>query len=77
MPENEQMKAFSNNNVKHFRQSKFLPPELFKINIEILIYEKNKIAIISFKEKFAFIIDSLAIYASFKSIFETLWAGAK
>jgi len=77
MPENEQMKELSSRNAQHFRQSKFLPPELFQINIEMLIYEKNKIAIISFKEEFAFIIDSPAIYTSFKAIFETLWAGAK
>ncbi|MEI7749978.1 MAG: helix-turn-helix domain-containing protein [Candidatus Moraniibacteriota bacterium] len=77
MPDNEQMRAFSGKSVQHLRQAKFLPPGLFKIDIEMLIYEKNKIAIISYKEKFAFIIDSQAIHSSFKSIFETLWAVAK
>ncbi len=77
MPNNEQMLNFSSNNPQSLRQSRFLPPNLFKINIQIMLYEKNKISILSYKEKFAFIIDSQAIYESFKSIFETLWATAK
>ncbi len=77
MPETQQMHELSGKNVEHLRKSKFLPPNFFKINIEMLIYEKNKIAIISYKEKFSFIIDSKDIHESFKSIFETLWAGAK
>jgi len=77
MPDNTQMREFSNKSQQHLRQSKFLPPEFFKINIEILLYEKNSIAVISYKEKFAFIIESKDIHSSFKAIFETLWAGAK
>lgn len=77
MPETAQMKELSGKNQQHLRKSKFLPPDLFKIAIEVLMYEKNQIAILSYKEKFAFIIDSPAIYESFTSIFETLWAGAK
>ncbi|NTW13542.1 MAG: hypothetical protein HGA31_00735 [Candidatus Moranbacteria bacterium] len=77
MPDNEQMRAFSGKSVQHLRQAKFLPPDLFKIDIEVLMYERNQIAIISFKEGFAFIINSPAIHSSFKSIFETLWAVAK
>jgi len=77
MPNNEQMLNFSSNNTQSLRQSRFLPPDLFKINIQIMLYEKNKISILSYKERFAFIIDSPAIYDSFKGIFETMWAGAK
>ncbi|EKD46801.1 MAG: transcriptional regulator, TrmB [uncultured bacterium] len=77
MPNNEQMLNFSTNNEQSLRQAKYLPPDLFKINIQIMLYEKNKISIISYKEKFAFIIDSPEIYQSFKSIFETMWATAK
>ncbi len=77
MPDNKKMREFSNKGQQHLRKSRFLPPELFKINIEVLLCKKNKIAILSYKEKFAFIIDSPAIHASFSAIFETLWAGAK
>jgi hypothetical protein len=43
----------------------------------MILYGKSNIAITAYKEKFAFIIDSPVIHASFKAIFETLWAGAK
>jgi len=77
MPENQTMTNLSAKNIQHLRQSKFLPANLFKISFEVLIYEKNSVAILSFKEKFAFIIESKSIHESFKAIFETLWAGAK
>jgi len=72
VPDNEQMRAFGTSN--ELRQIKFLPPNLFKIKIEIMLYGSDKVSIISFKEKFALIIESPAIHDSFKSIFETLWA---
>lgn len=75
VPDNEQMHALgSKNNV---RQLKFLSPDIFKIKIEVMLYGKGKMSIVSFQEKFAFIIESPAIYESFQSIFETLWATAK
>lgn len=77
MPNNEQMLNFSSNNPQSLRQSRFLPPDLFKINIQLMLYGKNKISILSYNEKFAFIIDSPAIHNSFKSIFETMWATAQ
>ena len=77
MPNNEKMLNFSSNNTENLRQSRFLSSDIFKINIQIMLYEKNKISILSYKEEFAFIIDSQAIYESFKSIFETMWVGAK
>lgn len=75
VPDNERMHALGTNS--ELRQVKFLPPNLFKIKIEIILYGDDKVAIISFKEKFALIIESLAIHESFQSIFETLWATAK
>ncbi|MDD5463541.1 MAG: helix-turn-helix domain-containing protein [Candidatus Moranbacteria bacterium] len=75
VPDNELMRSLESE--KSFRKIKLLPPDLFKINIEIMLYGKDKVNIISFKEKFALIIESPAIHNSFKSIFETLWATAK
>lgn len=75
VPDNEEMHGLGTNN--ELRQIKFLPPNLFKIKIEIILYGDDKIGVISFKEKFALIIESPAIHDSFKSIFETLWATAK
>lgn len=76
-PDIPKMKSLASHDATSLRQTKFLPHNLFKINIQIMLYEKNKVSIISFKEKFALIIDSQSIYESFKSIFETLWATAK
>jgi hypothetical protein len=71
------MLELAKDNVGHLRQSKTLPANLFNINIEILIYGKNKISIQSFKEKFGLIIESQPIHDSFKAIFETIWHFAK
>ncbi len=77
LPDNDEMRENAANDRQVLRQSRFFPANLFKIKIEIMIYGQRKVSIVSFKEKFAFIIDSPAIYESFKSIFETMWAGAK
>ncbi|KKR21100.1 MAG: Transcriptional regulator TrmB [Candidatus Moranbacteria bacterium GW2011_GWA2_39_41] len=77
LPDNEQMRAISALDEASFKKSRFIAEDLFKIKIEIMIYGKDKISIISFKEKFALIIESPVIFDSFKSIFETMWAGAK
>ncbi len=73
MPDNEVMRQNMATNQASLRQSKILPPNLFNIQIEIMIYGKNKINLSSFKEKFGMIIESQIIHDGFKSIFETLW----
>lgn len=77
VPDNEQMRILSTTNEKNLRKMRFLSPNLFEINIEIMLYSDNKMSIVSFEEKFALIIESQAIFKSFQSIFETMWAGAK
>lgn len=77
VPDNEIMRKMSVSTEGDLRQMKFLPPELFKINIEIMIYGDNKMSMLSFEEKFALIIESPAIHDSVKSIFETMWVSAK
>jgi sugar-specific transcriptional regulator TrmB len=76
-PRHPDIIAVANQDDQSLRQIRLLPPELFKINIQIVLYGKNKIGIASFKEKFSLIIESPAIHDSFKSIFETIWATAK
>ena len=74
VPDNEEMRILAGGNEKGLRNMRFLPNNLFNINIEIMLYGDNKMNIISFEEKFALIIESPAIHKSFKSIFETMWA---
>lgn len=73
VPDNELMRALANTNEKSLRKIKFLDPQIFKINIEVMLYGDRWMSIVSFEEKFALIIESTAIYKSFQSIFETLW----
>lgn len=77
LPDNEEMRALAETNEKSLRQSRMISSDLFKIKIEVMLYGKDNMSIISYKEKFALIIESPAIHESFRSIFETMWAGAK
>lgn len=77
MPDNELMHKHAMTNEKSLRQTKFLSADLFNIKIEIMIYGKFKVSIVSFKEKFGLIIESSIIFDSLKSIFETMWVMAK
>jgi len=77
LPDNEEMRALAETNEKSLRQSRMISSDLFRIKIEVMIYGKDKMSIISYKEKFALIIESPAIHESFRSIFETMWVGAK
>jgi HTH-type transcriptional regulator, sugar sensing transcriptional regulator len=75
LPDNEEMRALSAGNKESLRQTKLISPDLFKIKFEMMIYGGSKVNIVSYKEKFGFIIESVDIYESFKSLFETMWAG--
>ncbi len=77
LPDNNQMRELAMTNEISLRKTRFVFADLFKIKIEVMIYDRDKLSIISYKEKFALIIESPAIHDSFKSIFETMWAGAK
>lgn len=77
IPNNAEMHELIKSNQKSLRQTKFVSPDLFQLKIEVMLYEKNKVSIISFQERFAIIIESPHIHQSFKGIFETMWAMAK
>ncbi len=59
---------------EHLRKTKLVSSELYRIEVEVNIYGKNRIGIISFEEKFALIVESQKISQSLKSIFELLWS---
>jgi sugar-specific transcriptional regulator TrmB len=73
LPDQEIIRKLIVNDVAHLRQTKIVPKGSYSINIEINIYGKRRIGIISFEEQFALIIESEKIYASLRSIFELLW----
>lgn len=55
------------------RKVKFIKSDKFNVSIEINIYGKNKISLLSCEEEIGLIIESQKIHGSLKSIFETTW----
>lgn len=54
-------------------QSKLVPSDKFKIEIEMVIYGSNKIGFVSYDEEIAIIIESQKIHNTQKGFFETIW----
>lgn len=75
-PEDESMRQLSVHNVEQLRKSKFINNNKFNIECEICLYGKNKIGIISYKDRLGVIIASQSIFNTIKSIFEVMWDGA-
>jgi sugar-specific transcriptional regulator TrmB len=72
-PESKWTKEFQKSDQKYLRKTKLIPSNKFPFEIEINLYGKNKIGIMSFKEGFGLIIESQKIFTTLKSIFEMNW----
>jgi HTH-type transcriptional regulator, sugar sensing transcriptional regulator len=72
-PESTEMQNYKNLDEKSLRKTKIISANQFPIEVEINLYGKNKIAIMSFSEKIGLIIESQKIYTTLKSIFEMNW----
>lgn len=75
-PENEDMRKLAGNNEIHLRQTRFIDNDNFNLESELALYDKNKLAIISYKDKLGIIITSKSIFNTLKSIFEVMWDNA-
>ncbi|MDP1814596.1 MAG: helix-turn-helix domain-containing protein [Leadbetterella sp.] len=73
IPDSKMMRELVLQDQKQLRRSKLAPAGMFKMDIEINMYGKNKIGIISFEEDFALIIESKKIHDSLRSLFELTW----
>lgn len=67
------MQKYKGLDEKSLRKTKLVSASLFPIEVEINLYSKNKIAIMSFSEKIGLIIESQKIFTTLKSIFEMNW----
>lgn len=76
-PEVTEMKEYKETDEKNLRKTRLAPADTFPFKVEINLYGKNKIAVMSFIESFGIVIESLAIYETLKSIFEMNWASLK
>ncbi|PLX21539.1 hypothetical protein C0584_02335 [Candidatus Parcubacteria bacterium] len=60
-------------NIKQLRQSKLISPKKYPFSIEINLYGKKHVALISAKEEIALLIEGAEIYNTLKSIFDLIW----
>ncbi len=74
-PVSEGIKVLVKNDKKENRQTKMIPQDLFKSDIEIVIYSGNKVAITNYKQEFGLIIESSDIAIVLKQLFEMIWRG--
>jgi sugar-specific transcriptional regulator TrmB len=72
-PDSEMMRTYKELDEKSLRKVKLIKEPNLPIEIEINLYANNKIAMMSFEEKFGLIIESQKIYTTLKSIFEMNW----
>lgn len=76
-PDTPETRKYKEDDIKHFKETRLINNDNFLIKVEINLYGKNKIGIMSFKEKIGLIIESEKIFITLKSIFETIWNGVK
>lgn len=75
-PDDSDSRAVVKNDKSELRESILLPNDKFYFSIETNIYN-NKVLVVSWREKFAVIIESEEIASAQKKIFELSWLGAK
>lgn len=75
-PNDDASKQIVKSDQKALRQSILVPKEDFYFSVETNIYD-NKILTISWREKFAVVIESKEIAESQRNIFELAWLGAQ
>ena len=75
-PDDEESKEVVSRDEQELRQSVLIPREKFYFTTEINIYN-NKMLIVSWKEKFAVIVESEEIVNAQRRIFDLAWLGAK
>lgn len=72
-PETEFLKEWAAKDVEHFKKSRFISSKKFKIEMGIYLYGNNKVALISYRDKFGTILTSQAMFNTLKSMFEVMW----
>jgi sugar-specific transcriptional regulator TrmB len=71
--DNPELRNIAQEGKEHFFQGKLVPSDKFKIEIEMVVYGKNKVGMVSYDEEIAIIIESQKIHDTQKSFFETIW----
>ena len=71
---NQVMQGYQANDTAQLRKIKLVPANQFPFSVEIDVYGTWSVAIFSFEEKLALIIESEKIHSTMRSIFELQWA---
>jgi hypothetical protein len=72
-PDVPEMQSYKGQDEKSLRRTKLIDPEQFPLSVEINLYGRNKIGIMSFAEQVSLIIESDKISATLRSIFLSQW----
>lgn len=73
LPDNPSIRKREARNLQELRQTKLLDPAKYHIRMELNVYDKRKVNIVSFKEEFGIILESEIIHDSLKNLFELMW----
>lgn len=76
-PDRPKMRLYKDDDEKSLRRTKLISADQFPVKVEIDLYGRNRIAVMSFSEKISLIIESEKIYTTLKSIFEMNWLALK
>lgn len=72
-PKNEEMEKYKKLDEKSLRRTRLVSQEEFPFEVEINLYGKRRIGIMSFGEKIGLIVESEKIFKTLQSTFELLW----
>lgn len=67
------LKNYVPKNIHQLRQTKLISPKKYPFSVEINLYGKQHVALISAKEEIALIIEGVEIYNTLKSLFNLIW----
>jgi HTH-type transcriptional regulator, sugar sensing transcriptional regulator len=68
-----ELRTIAQEGKEYFFQTKLVPSEKFNVEIEMVIYGKDKVGFVSYTEEMAIIIESQKIHDTQKSFFEVIW----
>ena len=76
-PDTKEMQKYKNEDSVSLRQTMLVSSEEYPFDVEINLYGKRMVAIMSFEEQFGMVIESEKIWRTLKSLFEMNWKYAK
>jgi sugar-specific transcriptional regulator TrmB len=72
-PDTPEMQKYKQEDPQALRQTRLVPSSLFPFDVEIDLYGKRNVAILSFEEQFGMVIESDKLYQTLMSMFEMCW----